>query len=300
MMKNSDDSSSGSTRRNNAAVPKAQAQTRSSTTSLNPGSKPVSKKTSRTAPSSLTKAKSALEGRDARRTVGRLSTVHIGPRLRQRREAMGVSLRQFARALDVSASFLSQLETGKARPSVATLYSICEALDLSIDDLFTTESTSEQHATVRETASMIGVANGLRDFTTTESTRRAKGLPAKTSEASRSPLVHPSERKVLVLDSGVTWERLTPTTGAKSNFLFIRYDVGASSTSDGNLIRHLGSEYWFVLTGVLEVTLGFETYRVNAGDAITFDSSTPHRLTNPGDDPAEAIRFDQSHDHPTS
>ena len=210
-----------------------------------------------------------------------------------------MSLRQFARALDVSASFLSQLETGKARPSVATLYSICEALDLSIDDLFAT-STSEQDASVREAASIIGVANGLHDFTTTEETRRAKGLPVRAFESSHSPLVHPAERKVLVLDSGVSWERLTPTTGAKSNFLFIRYDAGASSTSDGNLIRHVGSEYWFVLKGVLEVTLGFETYRVNAGDAITFDSSTPHRLTNPGDDPAEAIRFDQSHDHPTS
>jgi len=298
-MKSSGDSSSGNARRTDAAASKAQAHTTSSTASLKPSSTPVPRKTSRTIPSSRTNAKSALDGRDARRTVGRLSTVHIGPRLRQRRETLGVSLRQFARALDVSASFLSQLETGKARPSVATLYSICEALDLSIDDLFAT-STSEQDASVREAASIIGVANGLHDFTTTEETRRAKGLPVRAFESSHSPLVHPSERKVLVLDSGVSWERLTPTTGAKANFLFIRYDAGASSTSDGNLIRHVGSEYWFVLKGVLEVTLGFETYRVNAGDAITFDSSTPHRLTNPGDDPAEAIRFDQSHDHPTS
>ncbi|MHB8379856.1 MAG: helix-turn-helix domain-containing protein [Acidimicrobiales bacterium] len=247
----------------------------------------------------MTSATSGFDGRDNRRTVGRLSTVHIGPRLRERREATGVSLRRLARALDVSASFVSQLETGKARPSVATLYSICEALDLSIDDLFATESTSRQQASVTEARSMTGAANGPRDVASKARTRRPQGRSVPTSDVSRSPLVHPSERKVLVLDSGVTWERLTPTTGAKSNFLFIRYDVGAQSTSDGDLLRHVGSEYWFVLRGVLEVTLGLETYRVNAGDAITFDSSTPHRVTNPGGEPADAIRFDQSHDRPT-
>ena len=68
----------------------------------------------------------------------RVATDSVGARLRARREDRGVSLRQFARELDVSASFISQLETGKARPSVATLYSICAALDMSIDELFAT------------------------------------------------------------------------------------------------------------------------------------------------------------------
>jgi mannose-6-phosphate isomerase-like protein (cupin superfamily) len=91
---------------------------------------------------------------------------------------------------------------------------------------------------------------------------------------------------------------LTPTTGAKTNFLFVRYAPGGSSTSDEKLMRHAGTEYWYVLRGVLEVVLGFETYRVAAGDAISFDSTTPHRLTNPGDTPAEAIWFDQAIDGP--
>ncbi|MDE3065805.1 MAG: cupin domain-containing protein, partial [Acidobacteriota bacterium] len=75
--------------------------------------------------------------------------------------------------------------------------------------------------------------------------------------------------------------------------MFVRYDVGGSSTMDGRLIRHVGTEYGFVLRGVLEVTLGFETYRMSAGDSISFDSSRPHRLTNVGDEPVEAIWFDQ-------
>src|SRR5580698_7716135 len=67
----------------------------------------------------------------------------VGARLRERRLERGITLRQFARDIDVSASFISQLETGKAQPSVATFYSICAALDISIDELFNYDQPSE-------------------------------------------------------------------------------------------------------------------------------------------------------------
>ncbi|HEV3267696.1 MAG TPA: XRE family transcriptional regulator [Acidimicrobiales bacterium] len=232
-----------------------------------------------------------------RKTVSRFSTDHVGPRLRERREAQGVSLRQFARDLEVSASFISQLETGKARPSVATLYAICEALDLSVDDLFSSEPAFELDARPKAESPAENGVGRLSKGASKSAAPRLRGRASKTKDSGPLPLVRPSQRKVIVLDSGVTWERLTPTTGAKSSFLFVRYEVGGSSTSDGKLLRHTGTEYWYVLRGALEVVLGFETYRVNAGDAITFDSSTPHRLANPGDEPAEAIRFDQGRDH---
>src|SRR5665213_2927455 len=41
----------------------------------------------------------------------------VGARLRERRLERGITLRQFARDIDVSASFISQLETGKALPT---------------------------------------------------------------------------------------------------------------------------------------------------------------------------------------
>ena len=58
---------------------------------------------------------------------------------------------------------------------------------------------------------------------------------------------------------------------------------------EDRLIRHVGTEYGFILSGTLEVTLGFETYRLTTGDSISFDSSRPHRLANVGDIPVEAI-----------
>src|SRR4051794_39946776 len=60
----------------------------------------------------------------------------LGARLRHARQKSGMSLRELARQLGVSASFVSQLENGKSQPSVATLYSITQLLGLSIDELF--------------------------------------------------------------------------------------------------------------------------------------------------------------------
>ena len=220
----------------------------------------------------------------------------VGRRLRARRESLGISLRQFARDLNVSASFISQLETGKAQPSVATLYAICTALVMSIDDVFDVEpetvheveSTEEVGGAMSQSASLFARS--------AETQGTDEGAPKGRSRAERgrrSPVVSPSQRRRIVLDSGVTWERLSSTSKADFDFVFVRYDVGGSSNSEGLLIRHEGTECGYVLRGLLEVTLGFETFLMRAGDAISYDSSTPHRLANVGNEPVEAIWFDE-------
>ncbi len=60
----------------------------------------------------------------------------IGERLREARQQRGMTVRGLARAIDVSASLISQIETGKSSPSVSTLYAITAALDISIEDVF--------------------------------------------------------------------------------------------------------------------------------------------------------------------
>ena len=208
----------------------------------------------------------------------RLAPGVVGARLRTRRTELGISLRQFARDVDVSASFISQLETGKAQPSVATFYSICSALGITIDELFAAEDVTPA-PTVNEQLSNDGRSG---QWTSTASV-------GSSPVASRSLVVRPHERKALVLDSGVTWETLTSVHNDKTDFLFVRYEVGGSSTMEGRFIRHVGTEYGFIMKGTLEIVVGFETYVMNPGDSISFDSSRPHRFTNIGDEPVEAI-----------
>ena len=219
-------------------------------------------------------------------TTNRLAPGLVGARLRQRRMERGISLRQFARDIDVSASFISQLETGKAQPSVATFFSICAALDISTDDLFNYDDTAEP---VRDEST-----NGPTDAGNNHWTSVDQGPTSTTSQRNHgdggsSPVVRPNERRVLVLDSGVTWESLTSSHRDKTDFMFVRYEVGGSSTLDDRLIRHVGVEYGFILKGTLHIAVGFDTFVLNAGDSISFDSSRPHRLYNDGDVPVEAI-----------
>jgi len=59
----------------------------------------------------------------------------MGQRLRAAREAAKMSLRELARRVHLSPSFISQVELGRAAPSVGTLYAMTSELGLSLDSL---------------------------------------------------------------------------------------------------------------------------------------------------------------------
>ena len=59
----------------------------------------------------------------------------IGPRVRARRLELGMSMRELARRLGVSPSFVSRLETGRCPPSVGTLRALTSELGISASDL---------------------------------------------------------------------------------------------------------------------------------------------------------------------
>jgi transcriptional regulator with XRE-family HTH domain len=63
-------------------------------------------------------------------------SVDVGTRLRQLREARGVSIRTLATMSGLSANALSMIERGKTSPSVSTLYRLAAALENPITDFF--------------------------------------------------------------------------------------------------------------------------------------------------------------------
>lgn len=56
----------------------------------------------------------------------------IGEKLKKSRNDRGMSLRELARKLELSASFLSQIEQGKASPSIENLKKIAHTLDVRV------------------------------------------------------------------------------------------------------------------------------------------------------------------------
>jgi quercetin dioxygenase-like cupin family protein len=128
----------------------------------------------------------------------------------------------------------------------------------------------------------------------------AAALMALASEHARrvGPVVGPTGREKLELDSGVTWERLGHVGGLHADFLLITYAPGGSSSSTAQLMRHPGTEYGYLISGELIVTLGFDEYKLGAGDAICFSSSTPHRYRNEGPEQAVGVWFVANPDTP--
>ena len=68
-------------------------------------------------------------------TAAGTTSVQLGQSIRDLREQRGLSLRELARRVSVSPSFVSQIELGKANPSVGTLYSLLSVLGTTLDDL---------------------------------------------------------------------------------------------------------------------------------------------------------------------
>ncbi len=197
---------------------------------------------------------------------GRPEHPEIGEQLRQARRDRGLSLRSLAQRLGVSPSLISQIERGLASPSVSTLYAIVTELDVSLDELLFNER--RQSSPVDEPPP-----------------------PLEESAGAQLPVQRATRRLRFRLASGVIWERLTTVSEPGVEFLHVVYEVGGASSADDAFQRHPGHEWGYVISGSLQVTIGFEEFVLQAGDAVSFDSSTPHRLANVSDVPVHAVWF---------
>ncbi len=208
----------------------------------------------------------------------------IGQKLREVRQKKQISLRGLARQADISPSMLSQIETGKAYPSVRSIYSIAEALDVPVDYFFP--------GAERRTFAPYDLDSKLIPALTTsemrlESSKDSMLMLDNSLNGPPAAVVHANARPTIELSGGVIWARLTEDPEPGSEFLEITYGCGASSGA--SMSRHAGREFGMILEGELTIQLGFETYQLTEGDSIVFDSSTPHRLSNEGSVPMRAL-----------
>ena len=202
----------------------------------------------------------------------------LGPRLKSLRLASDKSLREVARSLEVSPSFLSQIENGKSQPSVATLYSISRYLGVPVDTLF---------------AATFDGANSTQPSSTEVTSRTAIDRPTDAWDegGARISLVTAQNRSLLTMESGVRWERLAATQESDVNFMEIVYEPGAGSNASGELVVHDGYEYGYALDGEIEITIGESVLNLSKNQSIGFDSSIPHRFKNTGTEPFRGIWF---------
>jgi transcriptional regulator with XRE-family HTH domain len=174
----------------------------------------------------------------------------IGPRVARFRAERAIRVSELARAVGVSPSLISQIERGQSRPSVSTLFALAQALRVPVDAFFREE-------------------------------------PPPRDADHRFTVVHEHDRAALDIEGGVRWERLTPENLRDIDFLELVYAPHAASHAA--LYTHPGTEMVLVLTGRLDIHVGFETYELGPGDSMHLPSSVPHRYVNPGEETTRAV-----------
>jgi transcriptional regulator with XRE-family HTH domain len=182
--------------------------------------------------------------------VAQLDAEALGGRLRALRLDAGLSLRDLAKALDISPSAVSQIERGVRRPSVSRLLAIVQVLGRPLADVFDEEVTPV-------------------------------AVPAAADPAGYV-LARAGAAKPVTLGTGVVFRRLSPAHTTGVDFFESTYPAGSVATDLDTLITHEGYEVGTVTAGELTIDFPDERVVLRAGDSITFPCDLPHRMGNTG------------------
>jgi transcriptional regulator with XRE-family HTH domain len=162
------------------------------------------------------------------------------------------TVHQLAARAGVSPSVVSEIERGKANPSLNTLMKVSTALGISMSEFFTRESEPTEG---READGVVRVGN-----------RPSMTFPAH----------------------GVVYHRLTPELLALGLY---ETELAEGYSNETLPAVHPGWEIVHVLTGTLEHHHGDAGVILLPGDSVTFDSGITHWLRNPGPGRARALIF---------
>jgi len=182
----------------------------------------------------------------------------LGCQLREARLTANLTIATVAERSGFSPSYISQVERDLANPSIGAVNRIASAIGVRMSAFFAAEFISEDEV-----------------------------RPAAVGRSPTGVVLHNRRKRLTYPGSEVTFELLCPDLQRSMEVLFSRSPVGTESGDTP--ITHLGEECGIVLKGTFELTVGDETFTLQAGDAIYFDSSKPHSWKSLGPDDAEAI-----------
>ena len=179
----------------------------------------------------------------------------IGGRLKEVREAQGLSQRDLAGKAGLTSSAISQIEQNKSSPSVASLKRLLDAIQMNLSDFFSTveRQTAPKYFYTRD------------EFI--ELSPQERGLGQSAARVSLRQLGDASRHALQVLHEN--------------------YPPGADTGPE--LLAHDGEEAGIVVSGIIEITVADQIRVLNPGDGYLFDSRLPHRFRNIGDVPCVVI-----------
>jgi transcriptional regulator with XRE-family HTH domain len=183
----------------------------------------------------------------------------LGLRVRELRRLQGLTTRELAERANVSASTVSQIETGTTSPSVVSLRRIAAGLGVPLAEFFLDGRVGGSPSASSRDARLTGATSGSR-----------RGVVE---------IVRRDQRKRLQFPGSHMYELLTPNLRWDIEFLLVELEAGHPPVES---MAHPGQECALVLAGTMHVIVGNEEYVLEAGDSVALDSSIPHRIENRG------------------
>ena len=178
-----------------------------------------------------------------------ISEKRLGERIKQLRLKKAMGLVELGKHTGLSASFLSQLETGRVVPTLRNLARIALVFSKDLSYFFEPEPK------------------------TLFRVQRGKDRIRLPQSGTDDPSYYFESLGYLVPD-----RQLDPYF---AEFL--------PNVKPRRAHQHTGCEFLYVLEGELDITHGELRHRLEAGDAVYFDSNTPHSYSNAGGGSTKAL-----------
>ncbi len=178
-----------------------------------------------------------------------MTQVSLGERIKKIRLNNQLTVRQLAEKVGVSASFIYQLEQNKVSPSFSTLKSLAQVLNTNIS-LLVEEDLPEEWLVVRRQ----------------------------------------NRKKVVTDNPGLSLELLTFLGAREKRMQPFIFRLEAGAVYDGfKMFSAEREDFFYVLSGSLEICLPEKSYLLDTGDAAYFIFDHPVLLKNPGQSTAEVF-----------
>ncbi|HJE88550.1 helix-turn-helix domain-containing protein [Rikenella microfusus] len=181
----------------------------------------------------------------------------IGQVIRQLREENGISLEELSARAGISVDKLDKIEKNETNPSLGVLIRISRALGAKLGALLAGKD-EDRSAVVTRRKDLAGNLTFAGNEDGYNGHLHFYAMAQDKADRHMEPLV------VEIAPSGGA-----PVPDPRS--------------------EHSGEEFVYVLEGEATLYYGEETYRLEAGDSVYYDSVVPHFLANESDRPARVL-----------
>jgi transcriptional regulator with XRE-family HTH domain len=195
---------------------------------------------------------------------------NFGPKLRAKRHAKKLTLKQLAERTGLSVGLISEIERGLAQPSMSSLKKITHAVGLSLYD-FVEERPIQEDGQDSQT--------DLGNDRHKEKTAYAKDIRVVRA-AHRKKLVYPNHE--------ATYELLTPDLNRLLEVSYVEFEPGFA-TGPEPIIDAPGEKCVIILSGQLEHRFADRVIFLREGDSLYYPGDAPVSWRNIGNEVCKSI-----------